>query len=79
MEKQEYQKIRAYREQNQLFCQMKLESEIRELMQKIEKFEVLEHTIPSVLLQELEPLQRQISLLILRLKSSCDATYTERR
>lgn len=68
MDSIQYQQIRNYREQNQLFLQMKMECEVRELAWQIEKFQVLEHTIPTTLLKELEPLQYRINLLIQQLK-----------
>lgn len=69
MDNAQYQRIKHYREQNQLFLQMELESEIREVTRKIEKYQISEHTIPSILVQELEPLQHRVNLLIQQLKS----------
>lgn len=69
MDKQQYQQIRSYQEQRQLFFQMELESTIRELTHKIEKFQLSEHTVPLILLHELEPLQHRINSLIQQLKS----------
>lgn len=70
MDKQQYQHIQNYREHKQLFMQLELESEIRELTWKIERYQVTELTVPSILLQELEPLQHRISLLIQQLKNT---------
>lgn len=69
MDKQKYQQIRNYLEQRELFLQMELENAVRDLTLKIEKFQVSEHTIPSTLLYELEPLQHRLNLLIQKLKT----------
>lgn len=69
MDHQDYQRMRNYRELNQLFLQMELESAARELTRKIEKFQIMEDTISATLVQDLEPLQHRINLLLYQLKN----------
>jgi|GEM_PF-5392751 hypothetical protein len=70
MKAEKYNQIQKYLEDKQIFCQIDLESASSAFLQKIEKFQVNEHTVPSTLLQELEPLQYQLEKLIKQLKSN---------
>lgn len=69
MDKEQYQRIRSYQEQKQFFVQMELESAARNLVLKIENYQLSEYTVPTPLLHELEALQYRISLLVQQLKN----------
>ncbi|MEG0454903.1 MAG: hypothetical protein RR471_08040 [Bacteroides sp.] len=64
MNKQEHENKERYLQEKARFLQMELESKIRELTRKIEKYPITGATVLSSLEYELIPLQQRINALM---------------